>query len=325
MAQNDSQQAQKLLYEMLRIRRVEERISKEYSAQMMRCPVHLSIGQEATPVGVCSVLKNDDYAMSTHRSHAHYLAKGGGLTAMLAEIYGKASGCSAGKGGSMHLIDLSCGFLGATPIVGSTIPIGVGTALGSKMDGSKKVSVIFFGEGATEEGAFYEAVNFATLKNLAVVFVCENNLYSVYSPLGVRQSPQRDIVKIAAAHGAWAKKGDGNNIDEVITLAGEAVAHARSGKGPSLLEFSTYRWLEHCGPGYDNGIGYRTEEEFLKWRDLCPLARHEKVLNESGNFSASLLSKMEAQIDQEITEAFAHAIAAPFPAPSEMFTDIYRE
>jgi len=239
----------------------------------MRCPVHLSIGQEAVPVGVCAHLTNADYAISGHRAHNHYLAKGGDLKRMIAEIYGKETGCSRGKGGSMHLIDLSVGFLGATPIVGSTIPIGVGAALGAVMAGEKRVSIVFFGEGATEEGVFHEAVNFAVLKNLPVVFVCENNLYSVYSGLEVRQPKGREVCQVAGGHGVASSQGDGNDISEVHRRAGEAIERARRGQGPSFLEFATYRWLAHCGPSSDIRLGYRTQEELDTWKKRCPLLR----------------------------------------------------
>ena len=183
--------ARQLYYQMLRIRMVEEAIADLYAQQDMRCPIHLCIGQEAVAVGVCAALAADDYVLSGHRSHGHYLAKGGNLPAMLAEFYGKVTGCCQGKGGSMHLVDLAAGFLGAVPIVGSTMPIAVGTALASVMRGESRVTAVFFGEGATEEGVFHESLNFAALQKLPVVFVCENNLYSVYSPLAVRQPAGR--------------------------------------------------------------------------------------------------------------------------------------
>jgi TPP-dependent pyruvate/acetoin dehydrogenase alpha subunit len=246
---------------MLRIRLLEERIVELYPEQQMRCPVHICIGQEAVATAVCAHLKPTDYVVSSHRSHGHYVAKGGDLKAMMAEIYGKATGCCEGKGGSMHLLDLSVGYLGSTPIVGSTIPIGVGAAFGARMKGEERVTVVFFGEGATEEGVFHEAANFASLKKLPVVFVCENNLYSVYSPMSVRQPDGREVFNLAKGHGIESRQGDGNDVAEVYELAGEAVEKARRGGGPSFLEFKTYRWREHCGPNFDNDIGYRTEAE----------------------------------------------------------------
>ena len=191
----------KLFESMLRIRLVEESIANKYSEQKMRCPTHLSIGQEAIAVGVCANLTSQDQVLSTHRAHAHYLAKGGCLNSMMAEIYGKASGCSKGMGGSMHLIDTSVGFMGSTAIVGNTIPVAVGLALEKKLTRKKSIACVFFGDGATEEGAFYESVNFAIIHSLPILFICENNLYSVYSGLEVRQPVDRKIYKMVRAMG----------------------------------------------------------------------------------------------------------------------------
>ena len=308
---------------MLRIRLVEEGIAALYPEQQMRCPVHLCIGQEAVAEGVCATLGRDDLALSGHRSHGHYLAKGGDLRAMLAEIYGRATGCCGGKGGSMHLVDRRAGFLGATPIVASTIPIAVGAAFGSVLRGERRVVVAFFGEGATEEGAFHEAVNFAALKRLPVVFVCENNLFSVYSPLSVRQPVGRSLGLLARGHGMQAAHGDGNDVLSVHALTGEAVLRARAGGGPTLLEFDTYRWREHCGPNYDNDIGYRTEEEFLHWRRQCPLERlRQRGLTEKLFLEAELESWGD-EIRAEFAAAVRFAQQSPFPAPEMLLQQVY--
>ena len=256
---------------MLRIRLVEESIANKYSEQKMRCPTHLSIGQEAIAVGVCSNLTNEDQVLSTHRAHAHYLAKGGCLNSMLAEIYGKVTGCSKGMGGSMHLIDKSVGFMGSTAIVGNTIPVAVGSALAMKIQEKKSISCICFGDGATEEGVFYESINFAIIHNLPVLFICENNLYSVYSGLEVRQPKGRKIFEMVRAFGIESIHGDGNNVQQVSDYVDLARGKILSGNGPQFLEFDTYRWREHCGPNYDNDIGYRKEEEFLEWKKKDPL------------------------------------------------------
>jgi len=258
---------------MLRIRLVEESIAKKYSEQKMRCPTHLSIGQEAIAVGVCTNLTNEDQVLSTHRAHAHYLAKGGCLNSMLAEVYGKVTGCSKGMGGSMHLIDKSVGFMGSTAIVGNTIPVAVGLALAIKIQEKKSISCVFFGDGATEEGVFYESINFAIIHNLPVLFICENNLYSVYSGLEVRQPKGRKIFEMAKAFGIESSHGDGNNVQQVSDYVELARNKILSGSGPQFLEFDTYRWREHCGPNYDNDIGYRKEEEFLEWKKKDPLKR----------------------------------------------------
>lgn len=295
--------------EMLRIRKVEEAIAYRYSEQTMRCPVHLSIGQEAVAVGVCKAALQTDLLVSNHRAHAHYLAKGGSLKNMIAEIYGKETGCCKGRGGSMHLVDLSVGMMGSTPIVGGSIPVGVGLAFATALQGSKEVTLIFFGEGATEEGVFSESMNFAALKNLPVLFVCENNSYSVYSPLEVRQPKERSRLAIAQAHGLHISAGFGNDVEEVYGIAGKALDLIREGKGPGFIEFETYRHREHCGPNFDNHIGYRTEAEFLLWEKKCPLrlARNQLQL------SAQELRAMEEEIDTEIEEAFTFAHKSPFP------------
>jgi len=310
---------------MLRIRLIEEGIAAHYAEQQMRCPVHLCIGQEAVAAGVCDLLGRDDQALSTHRAHGHYLAKGGDLPAMLAEMHGKATGCASGMGGSMHLIDLAAGFLGAAPIVGSTIPIAVGVAFGAMLRGERRVVVAFFGEGATEEGAFHEALDFAALKKLPVLFVCENNLYSVYSPLSVRQSPARRVYRLAEARGIVSRRGDGNDAAEVHSLAGEALGVIRSGGGPALLEFDTYRWREHCGPNYDNNIGYRGEDEFLRWRALCPVERLRVRALADGAFDAEDEQRWTAEIQAEFAAALRFAKESDFPAPETMLASVYAE
>ena len=315
--------ARTLYREMLRIRLVEERIVDLYGEQEMRCPVHLCIGQEATAVGVCAALGPADYVFGSHRSHGHYLAKGGDLGRFLAELYGKATGCCKGKGGSMHLIDLSVGFLGAVPIVGSTLPIAVGAAFGSTFDDEQRVTAVFFGEGATEEGVFQESLVFAALKELPVVFVCENNLYSVYSPMAVRQSPRRDICAVAVANGLTASRGDGNDVEAVYALAQEAVAAARAGNGPVLLELETYRWREHCGPFYDNDLGYRSEEEFEEWRLRDPVEGMKRQLFERRILDDDAAASIATEIEAEIDEAVRFAKVSPFPRDDEVFADVY--
>jgi TPP-dependent pyruvate/acetoin dehydrogenase alpha subunit len=293
---------------MLRIRLVEESIAKKYSEQKMRCPTHLSIGQEAIAVGVCSNLTNEDQVLSTHRAHAHYLAKGGCLNSMLAEIYGKVSGCSKGMGGSMHLIDKSVGFMGSTAIVGNTIPVAVGSALAMKIQEKKSISCVFFGDGATEEGVFYESINFAIIHNLPILFICENNLYSVYSGLEVRQPKRRKIFEMVRAFGIESRHGDGNNVQQVSDYVELARNKILSGNGPQFLEFDTYRWREHCGPNYDNDIGYREEEEFLEWKKKDPLKDVFK------NKSMDLIKVFFNKFNTEIQQAHHFADNSEFPS-----------
>jgi len=293
---------------MLRIRLVEESIANKYSEQKMRCPTHLSIGQEAIAVGVCSNLTNEDQVLSTHRAHAHYLAKGGCLNSMLAEIYGKVTGCSKGMGGSMHLIDKSVGFMGSTAIVGNTIPVAVGLALAMKIQEKQLVACVFFGDAAIEAGVFYESVNFAIIHKLPVLFICENNLYSVYSGLEVRQPKERKIFKMVKAFGIETNHGDGNNVQEVSSYVKIAKDKILSGCGPQFLEFDTYRWREHCGPNYDNDIGYREEEEFLEWVKKDPL---KSVYD---NKDQSSIKEFFSKFNEEIKKAHQFADNSEFPS-----------
>ena len=315
--------ARKMLYGVMRIRLIEERIRALYAEQEMRCPVHFSIGQEAIAVGVCAHMKQEELITSAHRSHAHYLAKGGDLKAMLAELYGKATGCAAGKGGSMHLIDRSVGFFGAVPVVGSTIPIGVGTAFSSVLQGNPCLTVIFFGDAATETGVFHESLNIAAIHKLPVVMVCENNLYSVLTPLSARKPDNREIVQLAAGHGVFNRQGDGNDADEVFSLAGEAIQHARAGKGPAFLELKTYRWFEHCGPLSDEHLGYRPPGELESWKARDPLKLYVDRLQMAGIVSAIDLELMEKSIHVEIEEAVAFAKASPFPTYDQLEKHLY--
>jgi len=301
----------KLFESMLRIRLVEESIANKYSEQKMRCPTHLSIGQEAIAVGACANLTSQDQVLSTHRAHAHYLAKGGCLNSMMAEIYGKASGCSKGMGGSMHLIDTSVGFMGSTAIVGNTIPVAVGLALEKKLARKKSIACVFFGDGATEEGAFYESINFAIIHSLPIIFICENNLYSVYSGLEVRQPVDRKIYKMVRAMGISAQHGNGNDVEEVARKVKHAKTMILKSGGPQFLEFDTYRWREHCGPNFDNNIGYREESEFLKWKKKDPLK------NFYSENSQKYIDRKIDKISQEIDDAHKFADDSKFPTLQE--------
>src|SRR3972149_11018294 len=219
-----------LFRSMLRIRRIEEALADRYAEQEMRCPMHLCIGQEAIAVGVCAALFANDVMFSNHRAHGHYLAKGGNLNALIAELYGRSTGCCGGRGGSMHLIDLDVGFMGATPIVGGTVPLAVGAAWAARLQAQDRLGVAFFGDGCFEEGVMHESLNFASLHQLPVLFVCENNNFSVYTPLRERQ-PARSIHAVAQAHGWRAWSGDGNDVEAVSAVAREAVNCGGGGEG----------------------------------------------------------------------------------------------
>ncbi|MDD5328408.1 MAG: thiamine pyrophosphate-dependent dehydrogenase E1 component subunit alpha [Sulfuricella sp.] len=306
---------------MLRIRRVEEAIAERYGAQEMRCPVHLSIGQEAVAVGVCAALEPRDGVFGGHRAHAHYLAKGGDLTAMLAEIYGLENGCCRGVGGSMHIIDLAAGFLGAVPIVGATVPLAVGAAWAARLRNEDKVIAVFFGDGTFEEGVVHESINFAVLHKLPVLFVCENNLYACYTRLSDRQ-PDRPIHGIAAAHGCRAVTAEGNDVEAVYAATRAAVASLRAGGAPVFLECPTYRWREHCGPNLDDHLGYRPGGELAEWESACPVSRLASVLSSSPE-GAGLVAAAEAEIAAEIASAFTAALAGPEPQPADLSGYLY--
>ena len=311
------------LRQLIRIRAVEEAIAARYRDQEMRCPVHLSIGQEAAAVGVSSALASQDYALGTHRGHAHYLARGGDLRRMLAEIHGRAAGCAGGRGGSMHLIDLSVNMLGCTPIVAGSLPVAVGVAFATWMEERDSVTAVFFGEAATEEGVFFESVNFAALKALPVVFVCENNGYSVYSPMSVRQPPSRSRLAMTRDNGLKVGYADGNDVEAVYALAAEAVSDARRGGGPWYIELETYRWLEHCGPGYDNQLGYRDEAEFLAWQQRCPVATYENRLLTRGEIDRETIQRIRRDVEDEIDAAFRFAREAPLPDGEQALNGVY--
>lgn len=308
---------------MYRIRRAEEVIAELYPQQQMRCPVHLCIGQEAPPVGVCSQLEPHDYAFSTHRSHGHYLAKGGSLVGLLGELYGRAVGCSGGKGGSMHLIDLDCNFLGAVPILGTSVALAVGAGFAISRRRETRVSVGFFGDAAAEEGVFYEAANFAVLHRLPVVLVCENNGLSTLSPLAVRQPAGRSLCDLVGGIGMTARAGDGNDVLEVVRLAREAIAHAREGKGPVFLEFSVHRWREHCGPGWDHEKGLRDPAELPLFRERDPLFVFRAALERAGGWDDALMSRIRADIDAEVDAAVNTVRSSPYPEPGQLMTEEY--
>lgn len=312
-----------LYQSMLRIRLIEEAIADRYSEQKMRCPTHLSIGQEAVAVGVSSVLGLNDKVYSSHRAHAHYLAKGGSLNKLIAELYGKETGCTGGRGGSMHLCDLSTGFMASTAIVANSIPLAVGHALALKAQKSSDVSVTYFGEGATEEGAFYESLNFAVLKSLPVLFVCENNQYSVYSPLKVRQPNSRNISALAKEMGAFVISVDGNDAQQVAEAASQAIQYIQSGQGPAFLECHTYRHREHCGPNFDDDLGYRPEGELAVWLEKDPVLLSKIKLKE--NITDVQFDQIRLAINDEIESAFEFAENSSFPNPLNNEKFVYAE
>jgi acetoin:2,6-dichlorophenolindophenol oxidoreductase subunit alpha len=291
---------------MLFIRRVQEKIAEIYPQmpRKIQCPVHLCTGQEAVAVGVCANLYQNDFVFSHYRCHGHYLAKGGSLKALFAEIFGKETGCAKGQGGSMHLIDAKHGFIGASAIVAGQIPVAVGAALAFKMRNEKRVSVVFFGDGACEEGIWHESMNFAALKKLPVIFVCENNFYAVKSSLTARQVKD-NIYERASNYGMPGVRVDGNNVEEVFGVACKAILRARKGLGPTLIEARTYRWRQHCeNTFFDPDIlEGRSKKEYESWQKRCPIKSFEKYLLKNKILKKSDLTGIVAKIDKEINNA----------------------
>jgi TPP-dependent pyruvate/acetoin dehydrogenase alpha subunit len=309
-----------LLYKTaLRIRLIESRIAEKYSEGNMRCPVHLSIGQEIPSAIFQQLVKPGDTAISTHRAHAHYLAMGGNLPRMIAEIFGKVTGCSKGRGGSMHLIDLEKGFLGSSAIVGNSIPIGVGVGYAKQLDKNPGVSFIFLGDGATEEGSFFESANFAAVHKLPVVFVLENNLYSVYTGLSPRQPENRSMTSLASAIGLKCETAEDSDFTDTFLKLSSITQYAREGYGPCLVEIKTYRRLEHCGPNDDDNLGYRPNHELSKLKDIDLIAKLEKLLE----LSIEENDVIVANIQSEIEKAFDFADSSPFPSYAEVIGDVY--
>ncbi|MBI2067971.1 MAG: thiamine pyrophosphate-dependent dehydrogenase E1 component subunit alpha [Deltaproteobacteria bacterium] len=303
------------------IRRTEEKIVEHYGEQEMRCPVHLSIGQEAIAVGVCTALRQEDVIFGTHRCHAHYLAKGGDPALLFAELCGKETGCASGKAGSMHLVDVAQGMWGASAIVGGSIPLGVGVALSAQMTRSGKVAAVFFGDGATEQGVFYESLNFASLKKLPVLFVCENNFYATYTPFARRQA-RDNIFERGESFGVPGCRVDGSDVLEVFRAAQKAVLQARHGGGPTLLECQTYRWKDHVGPGCDHELGYRSGADLQFWREKCPVKRLRGSLVEQG-LDPCVVEGWEKGIDFRIQNSWEFAKESPFPVNSSLFQGVF--
>lgn len=308
---------------MVRIRVVEECIAAAYPRQNMRCPVHLCVGQEAISAGVCFALQHEDTVFATHRSHGPYIAKGGDIGALLKELHGKAGGSTQGRGGSMHLMAPEVGFWGAVPIVASSIALATGVALAYHMRHESTVCVAFFGDGATEEGTFHESLQYAALKCLPIVYVCENNGFSVNTPLYERRAPHASVVDIAKAHAVAADRGDGNNVLDVYEKTQRAVARAREGDGPTFLEFTTYRWLEHCGHADDHVLGLRPVCEREAWKKRCPILQFEAALVQAGLFSQEKLRAIADSLHHSVQECLEQAEHAPWPDKSSAHTKVY--
>ena len=309
---------------MLRIRRIEEEIERRYHQDQMKTPIHLVIGQEAAAVGCCTALRHTDLVYTSHRTHGAYLAKGGDLGRMLCEMHCRINGCVGSRGGSMHLIDKSVGMAGTSAIVGGAVPIATGAALASKMKQEDRVVVAFLGDATTEEGVTAESLNFAALKKLPVIFFCENNFYSVQSPLSTRQPP-RDIRAWAGAHGMPAVSVDGVNVLAVHDAVRTAVARARAGDGPTFIEVAVYRFRAHGGAGDDSRTGYRTEAERVAWEAVDPLQLFADYLTRRGNLDPPVIQSMENEIAAEIAAAFELALESPNPTEDDLYRNVYAD
>lgn len=314
---------QKMYTLMLRIRMFEEEVAQACLEKKVICPAHLYTGQEAVAAGVCAALRRDDYAFGTHRGHGLYIAKGGDLKRLMAEIFGRETGCSRGKGGSMHVVAPEVGILGTSSVVAGIIPLAVGTALASLLRRNNRVSASFFGDGATEEGVFHEALNFASLRKLPVIFVCENNHYSSHLHISFRQ-PRADIVRFAEVHGMPGVRVDGNHVQEVYKAAREAVEFARRGKGPTLIECMVNRWRGHVGPNWDYHVGLRSEKQVEEWKRNDPIKKLELYMVRQGLLSRAEIKNISVSVEKEVKEAVTFAETSPYPEPSEVLDDVFQ-
>jgi TPP-dependent pyruvate/acetoin dehydrogenase alpha subunit len=308
---------------MLKIRITEEILAELYKEQEMRTPTHFSIGQEAVATGVCETLDIRDVVYSGHRSHAQYLAKGGGLEGLVAELYGKESGASRGRGGSVHLTAREVGYIASTAILGETIAVAVGSALAFKMDKERRVAVCFFGDGSVDEGICAESLNFASLHKLPVIFVCENNMYSTQTPMSDRIPAGATIFERAGAFLMRSMSVDGYDVRAVYESAQQARELCLAGDGPVFLECSTYRWREHVGPYEDHELGYRTKEELDSWKARDPIVVVGETLVATGICSQTDLDGWKQEIESEVSAAAAMAKTAPFPDVSDLFDGLY--
>ncbi len=313
---NDQTTIARLYRGIARIRRVEERVAAIYPTDKIKSPIHLSIGQEAVAVGICDTLRADDVVSGTYRGHATYLAKGGDLQAMLAEMFGKVGGCARGKGGSMHLVGLDQGILGCSAVVGSNVPVAAGYSLALKRRGHGQVVAVFYGDGASEEGCVYETLNFAALHKLPILFVCENNFLAIHEPLNRRWAADQ-LTERVATFGITARRIISGDIFEIRAAAADLVEGIRAGSGPAFLECHTYRWREHVGPAEDYAAGYRARADLEAWQSRDQLARLAVSLPEA------LRQSIDAEIEAEIDTAVCYAEESPFPAIEELYDHVF--
>ena len=306
---------------MLTIRRFEERVVIDYQSGAIPGIVHSYIGQEAVATGVCTNLRLDDRIISNHRGHGHCIAKGADLNRMMAEIYGRKTGYCKGKGGSMHIADFSIGMLGANGIVAGGLPIAAGAALAAQLEGGDKVVVLFFGDGATNEGEFHEVLNLASIWKLPLIFACENNGYGVNTPVKYATGLEHVSERATGGYGIPGVVVDGNDVVAVYEAAKKAVAGVRAGRGPVFLEFMTYRWRGHYeAPGLPD---LRPVEELEAWKRKCPVAGFERILLKKGIVTKQIIEEIDTQVMQQIEDAVSYALASPLPAPEDALDDVF--
>jgi len=317
----ESQKMIEYLKQMLTIRHFEEKVMDLLSRDIVKGASHLCVGQEAVAVGAIAAIRKDDYITSTHRGHGHCIAKGGDVKLMLAELCGKATGYCRGRGGSLHIADVSAGNLGATGIVGSNIPVAAGAGLSIKMQGTDQIVLCFFGDGAANTGAFHEAVNLASIWKLPVVFLCENNLYGMSVAVS-RAFPFEDIAERAKGYNIPGVIADGMDVIDVKRVVGEAAERARKGEGPTLVECKTYRYYGHSR---SDARVYRTREEERKWKARDPIVNFRKKLIEEGILTEQQARKLEEEVIKEIEEAEKFALSSPYPEISTLYDGLYTD
>ncbi len=312
---------------MIRIRCCEESLVEPILSGDIRTPCHLYSGEEAIAAGICASLKKEDQVFGTHRSHGHFLAKGGGMKAMVSEIYGRETGCSMGRGGSMHLIDPAIGMLGAAPIVAGTIALAMGAALANSIRQDGNVAVSFFGDGATGEGVLYECMNFAALKRLPMIFVCENNFYSTHMPIRECRVEEH-IYTIGKPFCVESLQVDGNDVLAVYEAGKKAIERCRKGDGPAFIECLTYRFRGHVGPDdniHGNHTDIRPEEEIECWLKKDPIARFEEYLLANKAADSICLNSIREEAEAEAAEANRFALNSAYPKPERMQDFIFAQ
>jgi len=315
----DRERGRRIYKTMNEIRAFEEKSLKLFEANKLRGSVHLYIGEEAVAATVCSHLTDEDYITSTHRGHGHCIAKGARLDLAMAELMGKATGYCKGRGGSMHIANLTKGNLGANAIVGGGLPIAAGAALACKMRNTDRVAVAFFGDGASNQGTFHESMNLAAVWGLPVIFVCENNGYAISVPVGQSTSVE-NISARSAGYGMPGETVDGNDVEAIDEAFSRALARARSGEGPSILECKTYRWLGHWTGDPQT---YRTRDEIEAWKARCPIKRWREKLLAGGLFTVEELDGIESAAKQAAEDAAAFALESPEPDPAHVDDDVF--